>query len=408
MKHDRTASSHSAGPGAAAARPLRRAGVLALALLTALLGAFAPLSGCGGGVGEGGTGYASGPITGFGSVIVNEIVFDDSEAVVEDGDGGTRARTDLRLGMTVEIDSNAIVDGGARASKVRYESALVGPVESVEADGFVALGQRVVVDENTVFDSDLAAGLTSIAVGQVVEVYGLFDGGLGRLRATRVERRTTVAAYRVRALVDELRVVAGTTVLRVGSALFAYGPASSPPADLAAGRYVRLFVSTAAPGPLGRYEVLRFGEALRALPDIDGVSIKGHVNAFTSLSDLRVDGRPVDASLAVVSGGTLGLGARVEAFGRWRSGVLLATRVSVRSDQFERDRGFELRGPVESLAADRSSMRLRGITVGLARPALRYEGGTAADLSEGRLVEVRGILAPGDGTRIDALLVKFR
>jgi hypothetical protein len=407
MKHERVASGRLAGPGATAAGRLRRAAVLALALTTTLLGAFAPLSGCGGGVGEGGTGYASGPITGFGSVIVNEIVFDDSGAVVEDGDGGPRARTDLRLGMTVEIDSNAIVDGGARASKVRYDSALVGPVEGVEADGFVALGQRVVVDETTVFDADLAAGLPSIAVGQVVEVYGLFDAGLGRLRATRVERRAAVAAYRVRGVVDALAVVAGVPTLRIGAAFFAYGPASLPPPDLAVGRYVRLIVATAAPGPLGRHEVLRFGEALRTLPDLDGVSIKGHVNAFTSAADLRVDGRPVDASLAVVSGGTLALGARVEVFGRWRAGVLLATRVAVRSDDAERERGFELRGPIESLAADGRSMRLRGITIGLTHPRLEFRGGTAADLLVGLPVEVHGILAPGDGTRIDALLVRF-
>lgn len=385
----------------------RHAGTWVLATLVSLLGAFAPLSGCGGGVGEGGTGYASGPITGFGSVIVNDIVFDDSLAVVEDADGGTRARSDLRLGMTVEIDSDAIVDRGARASRVRYDSAVVGPVESLEADGFVALGQRVVVDETTVFDAELAAGLTALAVDQIVEVYGLYDAGLGRLRATRVERRAAAAFYRLRGIVGELNV-AGTQTLRIGTGLFAYGAATGTPSDLAEGRYVRLFVSTAAPGPLGRYQVVRFGEALRPLPDTDGVSLKGHVNAFASAADLRVDGRPVDASLAVVSGGTLGLGARVEAFGRWRAGVLQATRVEVRSDQSERERGFELRGPIESVATDRSSLRLRGVTVGLTRPGLSFVGGTAADLSAGRPVEVRGVVALGDGTRIDALQVRFR
>ncbi|HET9821328.1 MAG TPA: hypothetical protein VFQ16_05830, partial [Burkholderiaceae bacterium] len=46
------------------------------------------LSGCGGGVETGGTGasntYAEGPITGFGSVIVNGVRFDDRSADVED------------------------------------------------------------------------------------------------------------------------------------------------------------------------------------------------------------------------------------------------------------------------------------------------------------------------------------
>ena len=64
---------------------------------------------CGGGVGSGGTGgFASGPISGFGSVIVNGVRFDDTFATVVDGDGTTRTRDDLRLGMTVDIDSGAI------------------------------------------------------------------------------------------------------------------------------------------------------------------------------------------------------------------------------------------------------------------------------------------------------------
>lgn len=386
---------------------LRRAGALGLAAALMLGTAFAPLSGCGGGVGEGGTGYASGPITGFGSVIVNDIVFDDSVAAVEDSDGASRTRADLRLGMTVEIDSGAIASGGALARRVRYESAIVGPVDTLEADGFVVLGQRIAVDESTFFDTDIAAGLSALATGDVVEVYGLFDAGLGRLRATRVEKRTTAPlAYRVRGIVNALDATGLQPTLRVGTAVFAFGAATNVPANLAVGRFVRMFVSTTPPGVLGRYQVLRFGEALRDLPDTDGVSLKGHVNAFTSLADFRVDGRPVDASPPAVVNGAVVLGARVEVFGRWRAGVLQAERVVVRSDQSERE-GFELRGPIESVAADRTSLRLRNVTVTLTGTTT-YENGTAADLVPGRQIEVRGRVSIGNGARLDALSVKFR
>jgi hypothetical protein len=180
------------------------------------------------------------------------------------------------------------------------------------------------------------------------------------------------------------------------------------PSDLAVGRFVRLFVSTDAPGPLGRRQVARFGEAQRALPDIlgDGFSVKGHVTRFTSLADLWVDGRPVDASAAVVNG-VLAVGARVEVRGSLRAGVVIATRVEVRSDQAERDRGFVLRGRIERVAADRSSIELKGITVGLTRPP-SYVDGTAADLVAGRSVEVLGVVSAGNGTRLDARVVKFR
>lgn len=373
----------------------------------AALAAFGPLAGCGGGVGEGGTGYASGPITGFGSVIVNDIVFDDSSASVEDGEGATRVRNDLRLGMVVEIDCGAIAGGSARATRVRFDSAVLGPVESVEADGFVVLGQRVAVDETTVYDDALALGLAALAAlpaGQVVEVYGLYDAGIGRFRATRVERRTsTPALYRLRGVVADL--IGGNT-LRIGTAFFAYAAGSAPP-DLAAGSFVRLWVGT-TPGLLGRWPVQRFGVAQRVLPDIDGVSLKGHVTNFASAASFRVDGRPVDASAAVVSGGVLALGVRVEVSGSLRSGVLVANEVRVRSDAVEREQEFDLRGPIERVAADRTSIDLRGVTVGLTRPDLVYEGGAADSLAVGRSVEVRGFVSVGNGARLDATLVRFR
>ena len=146
------------------------------ALLCALL-ATAVAAGCGGGVGTGGTGgnataYASGPITGFGSVIVGGVRFDDVSAEVQDADGARRSRDELRLGMTVEVDSTAITSdasgSSATATRIRFESELVGPVGAVDlaAGSFTLLGQRVSVDTTTVFDERLASGLAGLSLGQ--------------------------------------------------------------------------------------------------------------------------------------------------------------------------------------------------------------------------------------------------
>src|SRR5690349_10437722 len=82
-------------------------GACALALLV--------VAGCGGdgGVDSGGTGaspqsFASGPITGFGSVIVAGVHFDESSAQVQDADGNTRPASGLQLGMTVDVRGGAI------------------------------------------------------------------------------------------------------------------------------------------------------------------------------------------------------------------------------------------------------------------------------------------------------------
>ncbi|HRD97740.1 MAG TPA: DUF5666 domain-containing protein, partial [Rubrivivax sp.] len=163
-------------------------------ILAALAGMAILLAACGGGVGSGGTGgFASGPITGFGSVIVNGVRFDDTAATVVDGEGSPRTRDDLRLGMTVEVESGAItVTQGAQAASARrieFDCALRGPVTALDKAGgaFTLLGQRVVVDATTVFDDRLAGGLNGLAAGRMLEVYAVFDPAGLRYRATRVE-----------------------------------------------------------------------------------------------------------------------------------------------------------------------------------------------------------------------------
>jgi hypothetical protein len=380
---------------------LRRccAGLLAAALLAAIV------TGCGGGVGTGGTGsFASGPITGFGSVIVNDIVFDDSSASIEDGDGSGRSRTELRLGMTVEIDSDAIASGAARASRIRFDSALLGPVEAVDRinGSFSVLGQTVFVDDTTVYDDVLTGRLGAVLPGQTVEVYGVFDAALQRYRATRIERRLVAPIYRVRGLVTQVDATAET--LRIGGAIFSYGGATQRPSDLAAGQFVRLALRTTQ--VVGRWPVLSFSTALRPVGELDGVVLKGLVTAFVSAASFHVDGRPVNASNARFEGGAPALGLRVEVEGPVRAGVLLARTVSVRSDSSERERGFELRGAIESVNAAQGSFVLRGVTVSTARSDLRYDNGSAADLTVGRRVEVRGALA-GNGVGLEATRIKF-
>ena len=149
-------------------------------LVAAVMGAVLLAAGCGGGVGTEGTGdgYAQGTISGFGSVFVNSVRYDDSSASVVDGDGNARSRDDLRLGMTVAVDSNAVVSGSsgptATARRIQYASEIVGVVARVDVAGGVltVMGQAVRADTLTVFDDSLPGGLAALAAGQGVEIYG--------------------------------------------------------------------------------------------------------------------------------------------------------------------------------------------------------------------------------------------
>jgi len=389
---------------------------LLLAAFGALLLAFGVLTGCGGGVGTGGTGdgnaFVSGSVTGFGSVIVNDIRFDDSAAIVEDGDDARRVSADLRLGMTVEVDSGPIQAGAsgpvAAASRIRFDSALLGPVQSVDVAGgaFTVLGQRVSVDETTVFDDGLAGRLLALRPGQVVEVYAAPDAALTRYRATRVELRATLPpVFRVRGLVTQ--VDAAAQLVRIGGEVYSYAGALNVPAVLAPGRFVRLALFT-TPDLQGRWVVRSFGNLLRAIGELDDVRLKGLITAFAPGNPVfEVEGRPVDASAARLVDGSPGLGVRVEVEGAVRGGVLRARTVTIRSDEYERDRGFELRGPIESVNAGARTFVLRGLTIGTTRPDLRLEDGTLADLVPGRRVEVRARVDIGGGTLLQATRIKF-
>jgi len=381
--------------------------------------AAATLASCGGGVGTGGTGgFASGPITGFGSVIVGGVRFDDSAATVEDADGGRRSRDELRLGMTVEIDSSAITidatGSSASARSIRFESELVGLVGAVDVAGssFTLLGQRVTVDASTVFDGRLDGGLATLRVAQALEVYAVYDPAGARYRATRIEPAAAALGLRLRGPVAQVDTAAQT--LRIGSTVYSYAGASGIPANLGVGQFVRLrlalvILSAPVPVPTPRWAVQSFGTALQPLPDADGVKVEGLISTFTSASVFSVGGRPVDASGARFPDGSAGLavGVRVEVEGLLRAGTLSASKVEIVSDDEMRNRGFELSGAISAVNPAQATIVLRGVTVSTARSDLLFENGTAANLVLGASVELRGVLA-ADGRTLEATRIKFR
>jgi hypothetical protein len=250
------------------------------------LGLALILGGCGGGVDSGGTGaqpqsFASGPITGFGSVIVNGVRFDDSKATVVDDEGTARSRDDLRLGMTTEIRGTGITlatDGSgtnvSAASNIVYASELLGPLQSVDVAGkrLVVLGQTVDINTSagtTVFDEvSVPGGLAALAAGDLVEVYAQFDAASGHYLATRVERKGSVATYRLRGVVSILN--ATTKTFNIGTQTISYaGLATAPPTSLANGNFMRVRLQTAQVG--GLWLVAGLSEGVEKPKEMDAI-----------------------------------------------------------------------------------------------------------------------------------------
>jgi hypothetical protein len=376
----------------------------------------AVLAGCGGGgeggVGTGGTGtYAAGTITGFGSVIVNGIRFDDSSASVIDDDDAPRGRDALKLGMTVAIDSDAIrsdaTGRSATARRIRLGSEILGPVSAVDigAGTLALLGQTVHIGPSTVFDAGFGTGLGGVRVGQAIEVYGQFDAATGRYDASRIEAADTAAPSHLRGPVAA--VDATQRQLRIGALTLGYAAASNPPATLAVGDIVRVRVRLVA-GPFGGWVVDAFGTGVRTPDDRDEAELEGRVTSFASTAQFSINGVPVDASAARFPDGSAGVraGALVEVSGSLRGGVLIASEVSLEDEDDDGDRGFELKGRIEAVDSAARTFSLRGNVVSWARSDLRLDGGTLADIAVGREVEVRALLA-SDRVSLEATRIEF-
>ncbi|MDP3709514.1 MAG: DUF5666 domain-containing protein, partial [Polaromonas sp.] len=226
-------------------------------LLTLLGGAMA-LAGCGGGgtgvatVSGGGTGsFSAGPISGFGSIIVNGVRFDDSIAKVLDDDGALRGRDDLKLGMMVRVKGKAIsrtVDAAsADADEISFGSELLGPIDSIDtvAKTLVVLGQTVQITASTIFEEGLT--LSMLAKDTIVEVHGFVDPATNRLVATRIELKlpANVTAFKLQGTVSALDTTAKT--FKIGTTLtisYAGVATADLPASLADDLLVRVRLAT--------------------------------------------------------------------------------------------------------------------------------------------------------------------
>jgi hypothetical protein len=363
------------------------------------------IGGCGGGVGTEGTGtfasVGSGPITGFGSIVVSGVRYDDSAASVSDDDGQGRDRSQLALGMVVEVQGGAVTTAAdgvtlvATATTVRTRRALLGPAAAIDlaAGSLQVLGQQVLVTGDTAFGSSLAGGLAAVAPGQVLEVWGLFDASRSDWVATRIAVATAGSAYSISGPVASVDSAQSFTL---GSQRFA-----GSTAGLVAGATVQLTLQS-MPDADGRW-VVSTQRAEDTLPDErEGAGLEGLVSTVVSATRFTINGTTVDSSGAQVSG-TVQPGARVEVRGSLKAGVLLATLVQASAP--ETVRGFELKGTPSQLDTVARRFVLRGVTVGYAGAS--FQGGTAADLPgyTGTL-EVKGQLS-ADRQVLEASSIEF-
>ncbi len=355
--------------------------------------------------------WAAGTITGFGSIIVNGVRYDDSQARVEkEDDSSSHSSSSLKLGMSVEVRSSSPDDstGRASASEIRFGSEIVGSISAVDATAstITVLGQVIDIKPNTVFDDSLGGGFAALKVGQVVEVHALLDGTSGHYIATRIEDKPAATAFRLRGVVSNLSTSAKT--FNIGAAVISYANVTPDnlASDLADGKRVRVLLQPQQAN--GQWVATAVRTGVKRVDNIGDARLRGIVSALTSPQAFEVDGVRVDASNAKFepNPAAVTLGTRVEVKGKTVDGVLVATKVEAESSSNSRDwRETELHGTVSALSTSAKTFVLREVKVDYSA-VTEWKDGAEANLADGKRVEVKGEWS-SDRRTLKAVRIEF-
>jgi len=353
-----------------------------------------------GGITRTGVAAAIGPITGFGSVIVNGNTYDTSAATFTK-DGQPATQDDFAVGHMVLVVGTIDDDNtNAVATSVEFNDNVEGPVSSVDSINrvLVVLGQTVRITASTSLDDSCPALLDDYLGVAAVEVSGpvLADG---TIEATRIECKNVLGELEVTGVVSGLDTGAMTFMLNAlevdystamlqdfpGGVISNGDPVEAKDSDgggLGAGGEL---IATSV-----EFKGAGFGDN-----EGDHVEIEGFITRFTSATDFDVSGIPVTTTgTTAFDGGVagdLGLNLKVEVEGEFDSaGVLVATKVEIKQSTNVRAVGL-----VDSVAGD--TLQILGITITTDTAKTRFEDKQSdvdpfriSDVNVNDYVEVRG------------------
>ena len=361
------------------------------------------LAGCGGG-GSGGTtstsSFASGPISGFGSVIVNGVRFDDSSAKVssdDDDNNEVHNRSELKLGMVVEIQGGGTTsdDSGrhGRANEIQFGSELVGPVGAtidVAGKSFTVLGQTVKVTDTTIFDSSIAAGITALKSGDVLEIHGLRDAN-NVITATRIEPKVAPAFFKIRGTVQSVDTTLLTFV--IGGETISYGSLTPVPVK---DQVLRVKVQTTKVN--GAWVAIKIKSGVHKVEDHDEAEIKGSITEFTSKTNFKVNGIAVDATGVANLPSGLAMGVMVEVEGKASNGTIVATKVEIEDKNNAAANEFEFHRRIATANAGAKTFVIDTTTISWDDSTVFEKGATSLSLTANTCVEVKATAMSGSTT----------
>jgi len=371
------------------------------------------LSGCGGGVGTNGTGAApqsagTGTVTGFGSVIIDGVAYDDSQAqVISDAEAGEEL-SEVKLGQRVSVEYEAAEGAGKPlARRISVQSTLRGMVEAIDGRTLTVLGQTVQVNDGAVEGVEgpvtVLEGFETLSAlaGQAVEIHAMevMDGASRVWQATRIEAVGELSDR------SEVRVTGRVTALNAADALtrrFMIGPlqvsiapSAAASAGLADGLLVRVLARwsdyDSAASTLSARRVLAVAVPAKSIDPEATLTLTGLVSNLEEASKtFELDGQKVGYAGAVFTPSTATLRNR-------RYAVVTASStgagmVQAQSVQLPQNLATtELHGTVMGLDAVAGRFQVRGTWVRFG-DATTFEDCSVGEWGSGAYVEVYGLV----------------
>ncbi len=366
--------------------------------------------------GTGGTGVTAltseGPVTGFGSVIVNGTRFDDSTAAIS-LDGYNVNASSLRLGMVVTVvgtksdaavSVSTVVSVKGTADSIEIWSIAQGTVSRVvSSNSFVVAGMTMVTDSATVLDN--LTSVSALTTTSVVKVWGQpSTPDLSQWLVTRLELVNTV--YHTAST--------GLVTLRNGNPAVNGIALAASPVTLKTGQLVRAagtLISSSATSTLTVAKITVLQGAAKQYPASGEAELEGVVTRILStttsapfkptrisLGTLEVD---VSQASTLPSSGAIVQGVRVEIEGTWNAGILVARRVEIKSA--EQSQEVEITAPIEQFTSV-SNFVVRGQRCD-ASGLTRVGNGSLSSLRVGVRVHLHG-LKNADVVRVTELEIE--
>jgi 3D (Asp-Asp-Asp) domain-containing protein len=354
----------------------------------------------------------TGPITGFGSVVINGMRFATVGSSIADDDGIALNSSNLRLGSIVHVEGMSDNVASGTAGTIVVTPALLGTVDSVDASNtfLMVMGRKVSVNASTNYynaATGLYATLAAITTGSYVEVHGLVQAD-GSFLATLIERRTAQAAYRIRGQVSNLDTVNKT--FSVGTLAVNYGT-SAITGLLANSAWVKVQATTAPLlGVLTATAVLTQtaqagGGASGLVAGVASSSVmklKGVAAGAPIANNITLAGVNVSLANALYLGGTaaaIAAGTALEVKGTWNGSTLQATLVEFegyRATNVNGGAAYELYGAVTAFTSN-SNLVVQGVTVNASSVT-----GFPASIAVGTYLEIKGNMTAGVLTAMTA------